>query len=70
MKLKMETSCSLYTTCFMFCPSVSLFVFEVQWDDGCSSASGCISFGVFLVDGDILLHIIRGAQHYRNPLVD
>lgn len=37
MKLKMETSCSLYTTCFMFCPSVSLFVFEVQWDDdGCS----------------------------------
>lgn len=33
-------------------------------------SSGCISFGMFFVDRDILLYIIRGAQNYRNPLVD
>lgn len=28
------------------------------------------SFMVFLKDGDVLLDIIRGAHHHRNPLMD
>lgn len=28
------------------------------------------SFAMFLKDGDVLLHIIRGTQHHRFPLMD
>lgn len=40
-------------------------VVDFRWFSSC-----CISFGMFFVDRDILLYIIRGAQNYRSPLVD
>lgn len=36
----------------------------------CDDGSSWVSFGVFLVNADVLLDIIRGTQHDRSPLVD
>lgn len=64
-----STHISDFTCCISCRGLIPHPAYAVQWL-GVGEGSSCVLLGVFLVNGDVLLDIIRGTEHNRSPLVD